>query len=61
MTSGEVSSKRKEVKNMIKDLKEINPNVDINILRSSENVNIDSILGYKNNGQKVSFLDEYDK
>lgn len=61
VTSGEVSSKRKEVKNLIKDLKEINPNVDINILRSSENVNIDSILGYKNNGQKVSFLDEYDK
>ena len=39
-------SKRKEIKELIENLKKINKNVDINILRSSENVNLDSILGY---------------
>lgn len=55
----EKDSKRKEVKKLINDLRVINKNVDINILRSSENVNIDAILGYKKNSQKISFLDTY--
>lgn len=53
------SGKRKEIKTLIENLKRINENVDINILRSSENVNIDSIIGYKSNKEKVSFLDNY--
>lgn len=56
----EHESKRKEIKALIKDLKKINPNVDINILRSSENVNLDSILGFKESGEKTIFLDNYD-
>lgn len=60
VTTGEIESKRKEIKELIKNLKKINNNVDINILRSSENINIDSILGYKENGVKHSFLEEYD-
>lgn len=51
--------KRKEIKKLIEDLKTINNNVDINILRSSENVNIDSIIGYKTNKEKTNFLDKY--
>jgi len=51
--------KRKEIKRLIKSLKEVNPNVDINILRSSENVSIDAIIGYKDGEEKVSFLDKY--
>ena len=51
--------KRKEIKKLIEDLKTINDNVDINILRSSENVNIDSIIGYKTNKEKINFLDKY--
>ena len=51
--------KRKEIKDLIKSLKEKNENVDINILRSSENINIDAVLGYKKNGKDISFLDEY--
>lgn len=54
-------SKRKEIKELIENLKKINKNVDINILRSSENVNLDSILGYKENGEKHLFLEDYDK
>ncbi len=53
--------KRKEIKELIKDLKKIDKNIDIHILRSSENVCLDAILGYKTNDKKVSFLDEYDK
>ena len=52
-------SKRKEIKELIENLKKINKNVDINILRSSENVNLDSILGYKENGEKHLFLENY--
>ena len=53
------TGKRKEIKELIKSLKENNENVDINILRSAENVNIDAIVGYKNKDENVSFLDEY--
>ena len=60
VTSGEVSSKRKEIKELIKSLKLINPNVDINILRSSENVNVDSVIGIKKSGEKTMFIDNYD-
>lgn len=53
--------KRLEIKNLIKNLKNINENVDINILRSSENVNLDAIIGYKKNNKKTIFLKEYKK
>lgn len=53
--------KRKEIKELIKNLKANNKNIDINILRSSENVNIEAILAYKTKDKKVSFLDNYDK
>ena len=61
VTDGSVESKRKEVKELIKTLKKDNPNVDIHILRSSFNVNLDSIIGYKDNGEEYSFLDDYGK
>jgi len=59
LTSRTEEGKRKEVKKLIEELKKINENVDINILRSSENINIDAIIGYKKDKEKVSFLDEY--
>ncbi len=52
--------KRLEIKNLIKTLKKDNKNIDINILRSSDNINLDAILGYKEKNKKVSFLDFYD-
>jgi len=55
----ENDGKRKEIKNLISELKKINENVDINILRSSENVNIDSIIAYKIDKEKTNFLDKY--
>lgn len=54
------TSKRKEIKELIKQLRKVNPNVDYNIFKSMGNINLDAVLGYKKNGQEYSFLDEYE-
>jgi tRNA(Ile)-lysidine synthase TilS/MesJ len=54
-----VDTKRKEMKDLITHLRGVYENIDINIFRSAENVNLDSILGYFDDDKKVSFLDEY--
>ena len=56
----ELTSKRKEIKELIKNLKKINPIIDDNIFRSLDNVNLNCILGYKTNKEYHSFLDNYD-
>ncbi len=56
----EENSKRKEIKELIKKLKETNERVDSNIFTSTANVNIDTIIGYKKNKEYHSFLDDYD-
>ena len=43
----EGTSKRKEVKELIKTMKQVNPNVDQNIFKALDNVNLDCILGRK--------------
>ncbi len=57
----ETRSKRVEVKQLIAQMKERNPEVENHIFRSVENVNLDTIIAYKQNGEKVSFLDRYDE
>ncbi len=59
VTREEVDSKRKEIKNLIKQLKLTNNDVDISIFRSSENVHIDSVISYYKNNKLTHFLDEY--
>ena len=54
-------SKRMETKMLIKKLKETNPLVDQNILKSIHNVSLDTMISYKKHGNLHSFLDEYDK
>ena len=54
------TSKRKEMKELIKNMKKINPNVDQNIFKALENVNMNCILGWHKDGKKHSFLDEYE-
>lgn len=58
---GELPSKRKEIKTLIANLRTVYRNVDISIYRSSQNVNIDCVLGYQKDNVAHSFLDEYDK
>lgn len=55
------SSKRVEVKRMIQQLKKTNPNVDYNIFKALDNVNLDCILGTKRNKKYESFLKNYDE
>ena len=53
-------SKRVEIKELIRDLKKVNPFVEGNIFKSVENVNIDTVVGYKQYGVRHSFLENYD-
>ncbi|WP_085833480.1 tRNA 2-thiocytidine biosynthesis TtcA family protein [Clostridium merdae] len=52
-------SKRAMVKELIAKLRKDNPQVDINLFRSMHNVNLDTVLGYRQGGQTHSFLDSY--
>lgn len=56
----EEDSKRAEMKELIKTLSLTNPNVAVNIFNSLSNVNLETILGYKCDGMKYSFLDRYE-
>ena len=55
------TSKRKEVKELIKTMKQVNPNVDQNIFKALDNVNLDCILGTKKDKVYHSFLEDYEK
>lgn len=54
-------SKRVEIKELIKTLKQVNPYVEGNIFKSVENVSLEAIVAYKIDGVKHSFLETYDK
>lgn len=56
-----IGSKRYEVREMIKTLKAQNKDVDKCIFRSQENIQMDSVVGWRDkNGEKHSYLDFYD-
>lgn len=55
------TSKRKEMKELIKNLRKINPSVDANIFKAMDNVNLNCILSWHKDGVYHSFLDDYDK
>ena len=57
---GNSDSKRLEVKNLIKELKKNNPNVDYNIFKALDNVNLNCVLGTKKDKEYKSFLEDYD-
>ena len=52
-------SKRLEIKNLIKKLKETNPYVESNIFKSVENVNLSTVVAYKKDGIHHNFLEDY--
>lgn len=52
-------SKRREIKKLISELAKINPQIEMNIFRSVENVNLNKIVGYKSDSIYHSFLDNY--
>lgn len=56
---GRGASKRMEIKHLIAEMKKINPFVEGNIFKSVENVNLSTIIAYKEDGEKHHFLDSY--
>ncbi len=54
-------SKRQEIKMLIAKLKETNPFVEGNIFKSVENVNLSTVIAYKQNGVKHYFTEWYDE
>lgn len=58
----EQSSKRQEIKRLIAHLAAINPQIEMNIFRSVEGVNLKTVMSYKDlDGELHHFLDEYEK
>lgn len=58
---GQSNSKRLETKKLIAELKKTNPFIEGNIFKSVENVMLDTMIAYKQDGIRHHFLDEYDK
>ena len=58
--SDEHISKRKEMKELIKELRKLNKSIDYNIFKALDNINLNCVLGTKKNGEYHSFLDDYD-
>lgn len=61
VASGIIDSKRKEMKELVKSLKEKYPIADKCIYKSLDNINLECVLGYKKGQNKYSFLDDYDE
>ena len=55
----ENTSKRREIKQLIRQLKQINPFVENNIFKSVENVNLSTVIAYKQEGVRHHFLEDY--
>lgn len=59
-TPTNTGSKRQEVKRLIAQMKKVNPQVEMNIFRSVENVNLSTVIAYKDELGTHNFLDAYD-
>lgn len=53
------TSKRQEMKELIQHFRTINPNIEMNIFRSPENVHLNACIGYVKDGVRHNFLEEY--
>ncbi len=59
--NGQNHSKRQEIKELIRELKKVNPGVENAIFRSVENVCLDTVIAYKQKGTVHHFLDSYEE
>ena len=55
------NSKRQEMKSLIKKLRQTSPYIDLNIFNSVHNVNLETVIGYRDKNGVHSFLDNYDE
>lgn len=58
---GTSASKRIETKQLIRTLRQTNPDVEANLFKTAQNVNLDRVIAYKKNLIRHSFLEEYNK
>ena len=61
VSTDESKSKRLEMKKLIAQFRKTSPYIEHNIFKSTENVNLNTILGYHNQEQRHYFLDDYDQ
>ncbi|MBO4865318.1 MAG: tRNA 2-thiocytidine biosynthesis protein TtcA [Ruminococcus sp.] len=59
--NGGGGSKRQEVKTLLKQLRAKSPAIDMNIFRSVENVNLQTIISYHRGEEYHHFLDDFDE
>ena len=59
VSNKEMQSKRKETKTLIANLKKENPFVETNIFKSTENVNLSTIISYKKGNKIHHFLEDF--
>ena len=59
--NGGGGSKRQEIKSLLKQLRAVNPAVDMNIFRSAENVNLRTLISYHDGEKRHHFLDDYNE
>ncbi|MCH5170547.1 MAG: tRNA 2-thiocytidine biosynthesis protein TtcA [Oscillospiraceae bacterium] len=60
MNPSEGSSKRQEIKLLLGQLRQDNPNIEKSIFSSIHSVCLDTFPGYKTDGETHSFLEDYD-
>ena len=61
ITTKKGSGKRKEIKALVEHLDDIYSEASKSLFASMNNVNLNTIIGYKKNNTSYCFLDEYDK
>ncbi len=54
------ASKRLETKNLIKELKKVNPDIEHNLFNSIHRCHVDTMVGFKQDGVLHSFLEKFD-
>ena len=60
-TCDDGNSKRLETKNLIKSLKEINPDIEQNLFNCIHRCNVDTMVGFKQDGVEHSFLERLEE
>jgi len=59
VAAGKIATKRYEIKDLIENMKQSNPNVEKSIFKSAQNINLDACIAWQRNDEKESFLDSY--
>ena len=49
------------MKELIQSLRKVNKDIDYNIFKALDNINLNCVLGTKKDGKYKSFLEDYDK